>query len=293
MRFEFIEEEKAEFPVRLLCRVLKVSTSGFYAWQTRTPSARKEKDAVLVERIRDIHAKSRGTYGSPRIWAELRDVEAFEVSRKRIARLMQEQELRGDTPKRFRRTTDSQHDFPVAANVLARNFAPTSPDQSWATDITYIWTWEGWLYLAVVIDLFSRRVVGWSMKPHMQTDIVLDALAMALGHRKPLAKMVHHSDRGSQYASNDYREALEKHDIVCSMSRKGNCWDNAVVESFFGTLKTELIYRDKWLTRRQVRSAVVDYIESFYNRRRRHSTLGNISPVEYEETHLPVMKKAA
>jgi len=196
---------------------------------------------------------------------------------------MRQAGLRARRPRRWCRTTDSQHANPVAANVLARQFQPRGPNTVWATDITYVWTWEGWLYLAVVLDLFSRRVVGWALADHMRTELVLDALQMALGRRRPPAELVHHSDRGSQYASDAYRAVLREHGIVCSMSRRGNCWDNAVAESFFATLKTELIHRRSWPLRREVATAITEYIEVFYNRHRLHSFLAYRSPADYEE----------
>jgi transposase InsO family protein len=275
--------EKADYPVTTLCRVLRVSRSGFYASDNRAVSGRAKQSEVLRRKIKQIHTASRGTYGSPRVHEELK-AQQFAVSRKRVARLMRHSGIVARLPRRFRHTTDCGHGLSVAANVLERNFTVAAPNTVWATDITYVWTWQGWLYLAVVIDLFSRRVVGWSMAPHMRTELVLQALRMALGQRVPEPDMVHHSDRGSQYASDLYRQVLRRHGIVCSMSRKGNCWDNAVVESFFATLKTELIQRRSWPTREQVRSAIVEYIEVFYNRQRRHSSLGYQSPVDYEES---------
>lgn len=276
-----IEAEKANYPVALMCRQLDVSNSGYYAWKKRKPSRRAQEDTVLVEKIKQVHKESRGTYGSPRIVDDLRE-DGFEVSRRRVARLMKENGITGTSPKRFKVTTDSKHDFPVADNILERKFSQEAPDAAWGTDITYIRTWEGWMYLAVVIDLFSRRVVGWSMATHMRAELVLDALGMALGSRLPQPSMVHHSDRGSQYASNDYRDALRDNGIVCSMSRKGDCWDNAVVESFFATLKKDLIHRRPWPTVPAARAAIAEYIEVFYNRRRKHSTLGYLSPSEFE-----------
>lgn len=282
MRYPFILAEKANFPVALLCRVLQVSRSGFYAWCERDPSPRELEDRKLTVEISAIHKASHQTYGSPRVHAELQ-ARQVAVSRKRIARLMRETGLTGLPPRPFRRTTDSHHDRPVAENVLNRNFDVTAPNQAWATDITYIRTWEGWLYLAVVMDLFSRRVVGWAVADHLRTDLVLQALHMALGLRQPEPGLLHHSDRGSQYASEAYREELSKRGIGCSMSRRGDCWDNAVVESFFGTLKTELIYRRPWPSRRDAVAAVAEYCEVFYNRHRRHSYLGYLSPANYEE----------
>lgn len=227
MRFRFIDAERANYPVKVLCRVLKVSTSGFYAWLKREPSKSARELARLRETIRIVFEESRETYGSPRVHAELVAM-GVEVSKTRIEREMRAMGLMARRPKKFRVTTDSGHTKPVAENVLDRNFGPAAPNQAWAADITYIWTREGWLYLAVVIDLFSRRVVGWSTATHMRTSLALAALHMAIGRRLPGVGLVHHSDRGCQYASRDYRRALESSGLVCSMSRKGNCWDNAV-----------------------------------------------------------------
>jgi putative transposase len=282
MRFDFIAEEKARFPVTTLCRVLQVSPSGFYAWRERPLAQRYTEDQRLSVQVAAIHARSRYTYGSPRVHAALTK-QPYAVGRKRVARLMRQAGLRARRPRRWCRTTDSQHANPVAANVLARQFQPRGPNTVWATDITYVWTWEGWLYLAVVLDLFSRRVVGWALADHMRTELVLDALQMALGRRRPPTALVHHSDRGSQYASEAYRAVLREHGIVCSMSRRGNCWDNAVAESFFATLKIELIHRRSWPLRREATTAITEYIEVFYNRYRLHSFLAYRSPADYEE----------
>ncbi len=291
MRFEFIAAEKATVPVTTLCRVLQVSPSGFYAWRERPLARRCTADQKLAVQIVAIHVASRGTYGSPRVHATLQH-QACAVGRKRVARLMRQAGLRARRPKRFCHTTDSQHAHAVAANVLGRRFEPRAANTVWATDITYVWTWEGWLYLAVVLDLFSRRVVGWALADHMRTELVLNALQMAVGRRRPPAELVHHSDRGSQYASDAYRAVLREHGIVCSMSRRGNCWDNAVVESFFATLKTELIHRRSWPLRRDVAAAVTEYIEVFYNRYRLHSFLAYRSPADYEEAKRTVAQAA-
>ena len=284
MRFEFIEVEKAHYPVRMLCRVLSVARSGYYAWQKRPESQHSREDKALAVKLKVFYQVNREVYGSPRLHLELKD-QGFQVGRNRIARLMREHGLVATRPKRFRKTTDSSHSQPVAENVLDRRFDVPGPNRAWVTDITYIWTWEGWLYLAVVIDLFSRRVVGWSIAEHMRLELVLNALQMALGERlTDGGLLIHHSDRGSQYASETYRDTLARQGIVCSMSRKGNCWDNAVAESFFATLKKELIDRDSWPTRRSARSAIHEYITLFYNARRRHSYLGFVSPMEYERS---------
>ena len=285
MRFAFIDVEKAMYPLRILCRVLRVSRSGYYAWRARKPSNRALEDEQLRPKVVEAFKIGRGTYGSPRVLSELID-QGFEVGRRRIARLMRELGLRGVSPRKFRVTTDSDHAHAIAQNVLDRNFEAKRPNEKWATDITYVWTSEGWLYLATVMDLYSRRVVGWSMADHMRTELCLDALGMALRQRTNTEALVHHSDRGVQYASDRYRDALKKERIECSMSRRADCWDNAVAESFFGTLKNELIYRRPWLDRESARNAISEYIEVFYNRVRRHSTIGNISPAKFEEIEL-------
>jgi putative transposase len=286
VRFEFIDAQKALFPVEFMCEQLEVSRSGFYAWRERPESAHQQQDKQLAEEVAQAHSDSRGTYGSPRVHAELQ-AQGRKVSRKRVARLMGEQKLAARRRRRTVRTTDSNHRHPVAPNVLERDFSPEQPNSTWATDITYVWTSEGWLYLAVVLDLFSRTVVGWSMSQHIDTPLVLGALEMALQGRQPPKGLIHHSDRGSQYASTEYQRALASRGIQCSMSRKGNCWDNAVVESFFSSLKMELVYLTDFATRHQARSAIFEYIEVFYNRRRRHSSLGYLSPLEYERAALP------
>lgn len=240
MRFAFIDAEKAHHSVRTMCRVLQVSPSGYYASLRRGPSQRKQDDDTLKVHITAIHEQSDGTYGSPRVYKKMRH-EQFEVGRDRVARLMRELRRCGTPKRRFVRTTDSDHDAPVAPNLLQRDFEAERPNQRWATDITYVWTSQSWMYLAVVMDLFSRRVVGWAMAPHLRTELALDALRMALGRRMPEPGLLHHSDRGVQYAAHTYQNVLHQHGIVCSMSRKGDCWDNAVVESFFSRIKTELL----------------------------------------------------
>jgi len=281
VRFRFVEAEKALYPIRLMCRCLAVSRSGYYAWRKRPRSARVKQDARLRVEIAASHSASRRTYGSPRILRDLRE-EGHCVSRKRVARLMRELGLEGRRKRRFRVTTDSKHRFSVAPNVLMRDFDVEAPNTAWVTDITYLATLEGWLYLAVILDLFSRRVVGYAMSERIDRALVLEALRKALVQRPGTRDLIHHSDRGSQYASHDYRDALDQAGITCSMSRRGDCWDNAVAESFFGTLKMELLYELPLQTRSATRSAVADYIETFYNVRRRHSSLDYRSPVEFE-----------
>ena len=264
-----------------MCKVLEVSRQGFYAWCRRAPSQRELDDASLAARIKAIHARSRGRYGSPRVHAQLRR-EGIRVGRKRVERLMRQHGLEARRKRKFRRTTDSKHDLPVAPNVLERDFETDGPNQVWVTDITYVWTHEGWLYLDAILDLFSRRVVGWAMSTSLDRGLALDALQMALQSRQPPPGLVHHSDRGCQYASHDYRDALDARGIVCSMSRKGDCWDNAVAESFFGALKSELVNDADFATRAEARTAIFEYIEVFHNRQRLHSSLGYLAPVDYE-----------
>lgn len=284
MKFAFIAAEKASYPVRVLCRTLEVSRAGFYAWQTRPPAPRTQADQRLGLEIQAIHAETRQCYGSPRVHAELRH-RGHRTSRKRVARLMRQRGLCARRRRRFRITTHSEHQQPVAANVLARRFAVAAPDTAWVTDITYLWTTEGWLYLAVILDLFSRAVVGWAVSARITGHLTGQALTLALGRRHPPRGLLHHSDRGSQYASADYRGLLKQHGIVPSMSRRGNCCDNAVAESFFATLKVELGPDTPWPTRAQAEAEVFDYIERFYNGQRRHSTLGYLSPVAFERQH--------
>ena len=281
MRFGFIQTEKAMYPVRMLCRTFAVSSAGFYAWCRRGLSLRAQEDAALKVEIRAAHAASGKRYGSPRIHADLKAGDQH-VGRKRVARLMREEGIEGQRKRRFRVTTDSKHSHPVAPNELQRNFTAPAPNKVWVTDITYIWTREGWMYLAAILDLYSRRVVGWSMDSCIDRTLALDALGMALRTRCPEAGLLHHSDRGVQYTSTDYQDQLRKHGIICSMSRKGDCWDNAVAESFFSTLKAELVHRTDYVSRSQARASIFEYIEAFYNGRRRHSALGYVSPVEHE-----------
>jgi transposase InsO family protein len=282
-----MNEWRRRFPLRWMAKILGVSTSGFSAWKKRLDSPREAERHRLLRTIEDIHRASRGSYGSPRIWEQLRGL-GFSVSKARVERLMRENGIRAKTKKKFRVTTDSNHDHPVAKNTLNRDFSPAAPNQAWAGDITYVWTEEGWLYLAVIIDLYSRQVVGWAMNERITQDLTLSALRMALDRRNPGPGLLHHSDQGSQYAATAYRKLLSENGLICSMSRRGNCWDNAVVESFFHTLKTELLYHEHIVTRMQARRLIFEWIEVFYNRIRLHSTLGYKSPMQYEE-----LKKAA
>ncbi len=267
----------------MLCRSLQVSPSGYYAWRVRPESQRCRDDRQLTQLIRGVHAESDGTYGSPRIHAEL-TAEGVACGRAKVARLMHKAGLKGCPKRRFRVTTKSG--LARASNLLEQDFSAATANERWASDITYIWTGQGWLYLAVVMDLYSRRIIGWSMSRRINRHLVLSALNMALAQRRPQSDLIHHSDRGVQYLSDDFQDLLRKHRITCSMSDKGSCYDNAVVESFFATLKRERIKRRKYRTRDEARADVFDYIERFYNRKRRHGTIGNISPVEFEKRTL-------
>ena len=281
MKFVFVHTEKASYPVRMLCRVLEVSPSGYYAWVDRPPPAKMAQDAQLAAEIAGTHKRSRGTYGSPRVHADLR-ARGIKAGKNRVARLMRKNGIEARRKRRYRRTTDSNHSNPVAPNILEREFAPEAPNKVWVTDVTYVWTDEGWLYLAVMLDLFARRVVGWATSATNDTDLALAALGPALSTRRPGAGLVHHSDRGSPYASADYRAALDARGIIASMSRTGDCWDNAVAESFFASIKAELIDHERYATRAEGVAAIGDYIEQFYNTARRHSFLNYVSPIEFE-----------
>ena len=281
MRYACIKRRCNHYPVRLMCRLLGVSASGYYAWVDRPASARLLRDHDLLKKIRFIHETSRGVYGSPRVHAELvaQDVHA---GRHKIAHLMRSARLRGCPKRRYRTTTRRDPTHRVAHNLLKQDFTADGPDQRWASDITYISTRQGWLYLAVTMDLFSRRIVGWSMDRWMSRRLVVDALRMAVDARQPTGPLIHHSDRGAQYSSDDFRNELSKYGITASMSSAGNCYDNAVVESFFGVLKRERVNRVRYRTREEARADLFEYIEIFYNRKRRHGYLGNISPDDFE-----------
>lgn len=267
-----------------MCRLLQVSTSAYYAWRERPESQRARDNRALLVEIKAIHRESDQSYGSPRICHALNQ-QGMRCGENRVARLMRLHEIRVVAAKPFKVTTDSKHQLPVAENRLNRQFEPEAANQAWAADITYIWTSQGWLYLAVVMDLFSREIVGFSMHKTIKRDLVIEALKMALGRRTVGAGLVHHSDRGSQYASGDFQSMLSASGIECSMSRRGNCWDNAPVESFFATLKRELVHRRQYASRTEARSDIFAYIETWYNRKRLHSSLGYLSPVEYEAQH--------
>jgi putative transposase len=275
---------KGQHSIRALCQELDVSHSGYYDWHQRQSSPRRRavENQTLATQIKHLHEQSRQTYGSPRLVMELRKAGARH-GRNRVARLMKQEGLCGRQKARYRvQTTDSDHDEPIAPNRLAEAPKPSAPNQIWVADITYIHTQEGWLYVAAILDLYSRKIVGWAMGEHIDTTLILNALFMALLHRHPPASLLFHSDRGVQYASADYRTALSRAGLLASMSRKGNCYDNAAMESFWSTLKLELVYRRNFLSRSQARNQIFDYIESFYNRRRSHSALNYLSPVDFE-----------
>jgi putative transposase len=282
MRFRFIEDRRADYPVALMCDVLGVSPAGYYAWRSRPESRRSAANRALVDDIKRVHRDTRGRYGSPRIHVELK-AQGRGASRGRIERLMRRHGIRAimARPRRVR-TTDSRHDLPIAPNLLDRSFSATAPNQVWLADITYIETDQGWLYLAAVMDLYSRRIVGWAMADHLRASLPLAALRMAISAQRPGVGLIHHSDRGVQYASADYRKLMQSAGLRASMSRKGDCYDNAPMESFFHTLKTELVHHRHYATRIEATRDIFAYIEGFYNRTRRHSAIGYISPIEME-----------
>ena len=280
--FRLIEAERASFSVPLMCRVLGVSRSGYYDWKGRPPSRRSREDAALTERIREIHHRSRATYGSPRVHAELRAI-GICCSRKRIARLMRKEGLKGCLRSRKKRTTRRDGSAVPAPDLVRRNFTAIAPDRLWVADITYVKTNEGFLYLSFVLDAYSRRLVGWSMSSRLRTELVVDALQMALWRRKPAAGLIHHSDQGVQYTSLSFGKRLQEAGIVSSMGRVGSAYDNALAESFIATLKTELLYRHSWPMRESAQTAIFEYLEGFYNRYRLHSALGYRSPADFEE----------
>jgi len=282
MRFRFIKDHRADYPVRIMCGALDVSPAGYYAWRSRLESRRSAANRELVDDIKRVHRDTCGRYGSPRIHVELQ-AQGRGVSRGRVERLMRRHGIRAimARPRRVR-TTDSRHDHPIAPNLLNRNFSAATPNQIWLTDITYVETDQGWLYLAAVMDLYSRRIVGWAMADHLRTELPLAALNMAISTRRPGPNLIHHSDRGVQYASADYRAALQSAGIQASMSRTADCYDNAPMESFFHTLKTEQVYHQQYATRDQAKSDIFAYIEGFYNRTRRHSSIGYKTPIQIE-----------
>ena len=280
--FQFIAAERASLPISLMCRVLGVSRSGFHAWERRPACPRSLADDRLSERIKRIHARSRETYGAPRVHAQLRH-EGVRVSRKRVERLMRREELSGLQRRKRGRTTIRVPGVRCAPDLVERDFSPVAPNKLWAADITYVRTWEGWLYLATVIDCFSRRIVGWAIEDHLRSELVVDALEMAVTRRRPEAGLVHHSDQGSQFVALVFSQRLESAGIVQSMGSKGDCYDNAVCEAFHATLKKDLIYRRSWPQKGETRTQIFEWIEVFYNRVRLHSTLGMLSPAQFEE----------
>ena len=288
MVYAFVEAEKANHRINAMCRILKVSKSGFYSWRDRPLSAQAKSDAALSEKIVRIHRDSRETYGAPRIHFELRTL-GMRCGRKRVARLMREAGLFGCGGRRRKvRTTlrpQTEH-TPPAPDLVKRNFTPQAPNRLWVADITYIRTWEGWLYLSFVLDTYSRRIVGWSMTNNLRTELVLDAVNMAIYNRRPQPGLIHHSDRGSQYTSVEFGSRLKEAGLLSSMGSVADAYDNSMAESFASTLKRELIHRHSWPNRQMARTAIFEYIETFYNLRRRHSALGNLSPSEYEEARL-------
>jgi putative transposase len=287
MTYRFIQEHKEQWPVRWLCQALGVCPAGYYAWRRCPRRMAEQRRHLLLVEIRAIHAQFKSCYGSPRIHAEL-VARGHDCCVNTVAKLMREAGIAAKTARKFRcTTTDSDHDLPVAENLLNRQFDAAAPNESWVADITYIPTREGWLYLAAVEDLYSRRVVGWAMDEHMDSRLVVDALAMAVQRRLPDEGLLAHSDRGSQYASEHYQRLLAKYGIQCSMSRRADCWDNAPMESFFASLKKELVHDADFATRLEARAAIFEYIEVFYNGQRRHSSLGYVSPAEYEQSSTP------
>jgi putative transposase len=282
MKFRIIEDQREMFPVRVLCGVMGVSAAGYYAWRGRPESSRKAANRVLLSEIRRLHLAHRGRYGAPRIHAALRGL-GHTASRGRVERLMHHHGIRAITARRFRAwTTDSRHDWPIAPNRLGQKFAAERPNQIWLADVSYVPTGQGWLYLAVVLDLFTRKIVGWAMRDHMRAGLTIAALSMAIKRQKPPPGLIHHSDRGSQYAAADYRKVLNAARMIQSMSRKGNCFDNAPMESCFGTIKTELVHQACYSSRDAARRDLFAYIEGYYNRQRLHSALGYITPEQAE-----------
>lgn len=289
MKYPFIHSQRGLHSLRMLCRVMKVATSGYYAWRKRERCTRDYENQRLLVEIKAIHKGSEKNYGSPRIYHALRK-KGLSCSENRIARIMRDNGIRAKTTKKFKVTTDSKHTMPVAENLLDREFEAKHPNAVWTSDISFVWTREGWMYLAVVLDLFSRRIVGWALDKRMKKQLVIDALMMAIGRRRPPPGLLCHSDRGSQYASNDYQKLLKKHGFIGSMSRKGDCWDNAPTESFFSSLKRERVYHKTYRTRLEARTDIFNYIECWYNPYRLHSTLGYQSPAEFENQTMNLRK---
>lgn len=288
MMFRVIDAEKVSIPVHRSCALFGLSVSGYYAWKDRTLSRRQKDDMVLLAHIRSQFSTSHETYGSPRMTVELQE-DGIQVGRHRVARLMRDNGLKALQKRRYKKTTDSDHGGPVAPNILDQDFKATAPDQKWGVDISYIWTAEGWLYLAIVLDLYSRRIIGWAVSDRMKKDLALDALKRAIAIRRPPRGVIHHSDRGSQYCSDAYQKLLTGNGFILSMSGKGNCYDNAMVETVFKTIKSELIWRTIFKTRLQAETAISGYIDGFYNPRRRHSALGYMSPIKFESIPLKLV----
>jgi putative transposase len=281
MRFRLIDAKKAALPIGRICALLDVSVSGYYAWRRRGPSQRQLDDMIFLAHIRARFAASNGTYGSPRMHVDLCE-DGLTIGRHRTARLMRDNALKANQKRRFKKTTDSNHGSSIAANLLDQDFTCDGPDRKWGVDISYVWTAEGWLYLAIVLDLFSRRIVGWAVSDRLKKDLALTALRRAISVRGPEPGLIHHSDRGSQYCSYDYQRLLKAHGMIASMSGKGNCYDNAMVETVFKTIKSEMVWRTSFQTRRQAEMAIGRYIDGFYNPTRRHSALGYKSPITFE-----------
>lgn len=292
MKYAWVESQHGVYPLVAMCDALTISVSGFFSWHRGGNATKRLTDLQLFTLIKALHIEIKGAYGWPRIWQELRS-QGIPAGKERIRKLMQAHGIRGRHKRRYKATTDSKHSFPVAPNLLNRQFSPARPDQAWVADITYVPTAEGWLYLAAVMDLHTRMIVGWSMEGRMTRDLIINALRMAWFRRKPKAGLLHHSDRGSQYASHDYQAVLAEYAMTASMCRKGNCWDNAAMESFFNSLKNERVHHQRYQTREEAKQDIFDYIEGFYNRRRRHSTLGYVSPAEYYAGWLAQQKMAA
>ena len=282
MRYQFIDTHEKTWPIRLMCQVLDVSSSAYYDWRRRPESAQAQSNSVLDSEICQIYDEHKQRYGGPRITEELKD-RGFHCSENRVARRMTRLGLKGIQAKKFKRTTDSKHDKPVAPDLIEQDFTAAAPNEKWVSDLTYVWTDEGWLYLAAIMDLYSRAIIGWSMGKRMTQQLMCDALTMALFHRKFPKGVIIHSDRGSQYCSKAYQRLIKTTGLLCSMGRRATCYDNAAMESFFHTLKVELVHRERYLTRQAAKGAIFDYIETYYNRKRRHSAIGYKIPMLFEQ----------
>ena len=282
MKYQFMSECRSTFPVKKMCQLLDVSRGGYYEWEQRESSKRRKDNEILLDQIKEIHTKTKKRYGSPRITREL-NKKGVVCGKNRVADLMRKNNIQAKAKKKFKATTNSKHNYPVAPNLLKQQFYAQRPNQIWVSDITYVWTSEGWLYVAAILDIWSRKIVGWAMSNRQTKELAIRALNQAIGRRPRETGIIHHSDRGSQYASNEYKKVLNKYSFRQSMSKKGDCYDNAIMETFFHTLKTELIYWEQYKTRAEARSSIFEYIEMFYNRERLHSSLGYNSPEEYEQ----------